>query len=43
MMKNVPRFDQQEPNITIILVAANPASDVESPYLKIHALSELLY
>lgn len=29
--------------ITPILIAANPASDVESPYLKIHALSELLY
>lgn len=28
--------------ITPILIAANPASDVESPYLKIHALSELL-
>lgn len=29
--------------ITPILIAANPASNVESPYLKIHALSELLY
>ena len=28
--------------ITPILIAANPASDVESPYLKIHSLSELL-
>lgn len=28
--------------ITPILIAANPASDVGSPYLKIHALSELL-
>ena len=28
--------------ITPILIAANPASDVESPYLKIHTLSELL-
>ena len=28
--------------ITPILIAANPASDVDSPYLKIHALSELL-
>lgn len=28
--------------ITPILIAANPASDVDSPYLKIHSLSELL-
>lgn len=28
--------------ITPVLIAANPASDVESPYLKIHTLSELL-
>ena len=28
--------------ITPILIAANPASDIDSPYLKIHALSELL-
>ena len=28
--------------ITPILIAANAASDVESPYLKIHTLSELL-
>lgn len=28
--------------ITPILIAANPASDVESPYLKIHSLRELL-
>lgn len=28
--------------ITPILIAANPVSDVESPYLKIHTLSELL-
>ncbi len=28
--------------ITPILIAANPASDVESPYLKIHTLSELV-
>lgn len=28
--------------ITPILIAANPASDVEMPYCKIHALSELL-
>lgn len=28
--------------ITPILIAANPASDVASPYLKIHSLSELL-
>ena len=28
--------------ITPILIAANPASDVDSPYLKIHVLSELL-
>ena len=27
--------------ITPILIAANPASDVEMPYCKIHALSEL--
>lgn len=29
--------------ITPILIAANPASDVDSPYLKIRSLSELLY
>lgn len=28
--------------ITPILIAANPASDVDSPYFKIHSLSELL-
>lgn len=28
--------------ITPILIAANPASDVDSPYLKIHSLLELL-
>ena len=28
--------------ITPILIAANPASDVDSPYLKIHSLTELL-
>ena len=28
--------------ITPVLIAANPASDVETPYLKIHSLSELL-
>ena len=28
--------------ITPILIAANPASDVDSPYLKIHSLMELL-
>ena len=28
--------------ITPILIAANPASDIDSPYLKIHTLSELL-
>ncbi len=28
--------------ITPILIAANPRSDVESPYLKIHSLKELL-
>lgn len=28
--------------ITPILIAANPASDVDSPYVKIHSLSELL-
>ena len=28
--------------ITPILIAANPASDIDSPYLKIHMLSELL-
>ena len=28
--------------ITPILIAANPASDVEMPYCKIHSLSELL-
>ena len=28
--------------ITPILIAANPASDVETPYAKIHSLSELL-
>lgn len=28
--------------ITPILIASNPASDVDSPYLKIHSLSELL-
>lgn len=28
--------------ITPVLIAANPASDVEVPYLKIHSLSELL-
>ena len=28
--------------ITPILIAANPAADVDSPYLKIHSLSELL-
>ena len=28
--------------ITPVLIAANPASDVETPYVKIHALSELL-
>ena len=28
--------------ITPILIAANPVSDVETPYLKIHALSELI-
>ena len=28
--------------ITPILIAANPASDIDSPYLKIHFLSELL-
>ncbi len=28
--------------ITPILIAANPASDVETPYLKIHTLSELI-
>lgn len=29
--------------ITPVLMAANPASDVDSPYMKIHALSELLH
>ncbi len=28
--------------ITPVLIAANPASDVETPYMKIHSLSELL-
>jgi len=28
--------------ITPVLIAANPASDIDSPYLKIHSLSELL-
>ena len=28
--------------ITPILIAANPASDVETPYMKIHSLSELI-
>ncbi len=28
--------------ITPILIAANPASDVDTPYLKIHTLSELI-
>ena len=28
--------------ITPVLIAANPASDVETPFLKIHSLSELL-
>lgn len=28
--------------ITPVLIAANPASDMDSPYLKIHSLSELL-
>ena len=31
-----------ELGITPILIAANPASDVETPYAKIHSLSELL-
>ena len=31
-----------ELGITPILIAANPASDVETPFLKIHSLSELL-
>jgi putative hydrolase of the HAD superfamily len=31
-----------ELGITPILIAANPASDVETPFAKIHALSELL-
>lgn len=28
--------------ITPILIAANPSSDVDTPYLKIHSLSELI-
>ncbi len=28
--------------ITPVLIAANPASDIDSPYLKIHSLTELL-
>ena len=28
--------------ITPILIAANPASDVQTPYMKIHSLSELI-
>ncbi|MBR5116224.1 MAG: HAD-IA family hydrolase, partial [Lachnospiraceae bacterium] len=31
-----------ELGITPILIVANPASDVETPFLKIHSLSELL-
>ena len=31
-----------ELGITPILIAANPASDVETPYVKIHSLSELI-
>lgn len=31
-----------EIGITPVLIAANPASDVETPYMKIHSLSELI-
>lgn len=31
-----------ELGITPILIAANPASDIDSPFLKIHSLKELL-
>ena len=31
-----------ELGITPILIAANPASDVQTPYMKIHSLSELI-
>ena len=39
-LKNLEGADKL--GITPILIAANPASDVDSPYLKIHSLSELL-